>query len=168
MKAKPDVVLERMRKIQTRECFEARGTMCGFFVVPKEFVQQRCGRHDRADVLVMAYDGSGPADLGADWEHVSVSIPGKHRCPDWSEMCMVKDLFWPEEETVVQFHVPKSEHVNNHEFCLHLWRWRGGEFPRPSPLNVGIPYSKDGLIAVDGNGRPVDAAIVEPQAEAVQ
>lgn len=27
----------------------------------------------------------------ADWEHVSVSL--KHRCPNWEEMCMIKDLF---------------------------------------------------------------------------
>ena len=84
MKPRPDAVLERMRKIQTRECFEARGTMCGFFVVPKELVQAKCGRHDRADILVMSYDGSGPDGLiGVGWEHVSVSIPGKFRCPDW-------------------------------------------------------------------------------------
>ena len=83
-------------------------------------------------------------------------------------MCLVKDLFWSEHETVVQFHVPASDHVNNDPFCLHLWRWRGGEFPCPSPLAVGIPESCDGLIAVDDAGRPVDAAVLEPQAEACQ
>jgi hypothetical protein len=54
------------------------------------------------------------------FEHVSVST--ERRCPNWIEMCFVKDLFWDDEETVVQFHPPKSRYVNNHEFCLHLWR----------------------------------------------
>ena len=54
------------------------------------------------------------------WEHVSVSTHG--RTPFWEEMCFVKDLFWEEHETVIQFHPPLSEYVNHHPFCLHLWR----------------------------------------------
>jgi hypothetical protein len=62
-------------------------------------------------------------DAGADnewWEHVSVSA-GK-RTPTWEEMCWIKDLFWNEHECVVQYHPPRSEYVNCHPFCLHLWR----------------------------------------------
>jgi len=58
-----------------------------------------------------------PIDL--DWEHVSVSR--KHRVPNWGEMCFVKDLFWDDSETVVQFHPKASNYVNLNEFCLHLW-----------------------------------------------
>jgi hypothetical protein len=54
------------------------------------------------------------------WEHVSVST--KHRIPNWQEMSFVKDLFWQDEETVVQFHPAKSQYVNCHPNCLHLWR----------------------------------------------
>lgn len=74
------------------------------------------------------------------WEHVSVHIMeyGKQRIPTWKEMCMVKDLFWDEEETVVQFHPPKSDYVNNHPYVLHLWKSIKVEFPRPSSLCVGI------------------------------
>jgi hypothetical protein len=69
------------------------------------------------------------------WEHVSVSLID--RTPTWAEMCRIKGLFWDEEDTVVQFHPPKSEYVNCHPYCLHLWRWTGGEFPRPSSTLVG-------------------------------
>lgn len=63
-----------------------------------------------------------------EWQHVSVST--RHRCPDWQEMCFVKSLFWDDEECVVQFHPPKSEYVNNHDFCLHLWKYNG-QMPMP-------------------------------------
>lgn len=72
------------------------------------------------------------------WEHVSVSLPGKDRCPTWEEMCEVKDLFFDEEETVVQYHPKKSEHVNNHKFCLHLWRPTMEVMPSPNSMLVGL------------------------------
>jgi len=37
-------------------------------------------------------------------------------------MCKIKNLFFEEEETVVQFHPPKSQYVNFNPFALHLWR----------------------------------------------
>src|SRR4051812_27513200 len=46
------------------------------------------------------------------WDHVSVSIEG--RCPNWKEMCFVKDLFFDEQEAVIQYHPPASMYVNNH------------------------------------------------------
>lgn len=72
--------------------------------------------------------------LGADggWEHVSVSY--KNRVPTWDEMCKVKDMFWKDNECVVQYHPPKSEYVNVHPYCLHLWKKSDGEFERP-PIN---------------------------------
>lgn len=69
------------------------------------------------------------------WEHVSVSRDD--RTPTWSEMCQVKDMFWDEEDCVVQYHPPKSDYVNNHLFCLHLWRPIGIELPRPPSFMVG-------------------------------
>ena len=71
-----------------------------------------------------------------EWQHVSVSLP--NRCPTWSEMNMIKDLFWNEDECVVQYHPPKEDYVNNCTNCLHLWRWQGGEFPRPPKHLVGV------------------------------
>lgn len=80
-------------------------------------------------VYVIASDGEG-------WEHVSVSR--KDRCPTWEEMCQVKAMFWDAEYVVVQFHPRESEYVNNHAFCLHLWRQVDADFPTPPSIFVGV------------------------------
>ena len=49
----------------------------------------------------------------------------------WEEMCRVKDIFWGEDECVVQFHPPKSEYVNLHPYCLHLWKKIGEKADLP-------------------------------------
>lgn len=72
------------------------------------------------------------------WDHVSVSIQGRERCPKWEEMCFIKSLFWDDTETVVQYHPPKSEYVNNHAYCLHLWKKGGYEYPLPPSIMVGF------------------------------
>jgi hypothetical protein len=56
------------------------------------------------------------------WDHVSVSIGNAERTPTWDEMCFIKQLFWDDEETVIQYHPKKSEYVNNHPYVLHLWK----------------------------------------------
>jgi len=82
-------------------------------------------------VLCQASDGAG-------WEHVSVSL--LDRCPSWEEMCKIKALFWSDEDLVVQFHPPKSDYVNNHPHCLHLWRKCGSNTfcSRPAHNLVGL------------------------------
>jgi len=70
------------------------------------------------------------------WEHVSVST--RHRCPNWVEMCWIKDAFFEETECVVQYHPPKADWVNNHPYCLHMWRSTAVEFPRPPSIAVGV------------------------------
>ena len=74
------------------------------------------------------------APKSTDWQHVSVSLP--NRCPNWQEMCFVKDLFWNEGETVVQFHPKKSEYKNLHPHCLHLWKMRAFEYELPPNIYV--------------------------------
>lgn len=83
----------------------------GFFMVKL--------RHGQT-VKVIASNGLG-------WEHVSVSR--KDRCPTWDEMCQVKDLFWSDDDCVVQYHPARSDYVNDHPNCLHLWR----------PIDVVLP-----------------------------
>lgn len=73
-------------------------------------------------MAIVAVDGE---DTG--WEHVSVSL--RNRCPNWLEMCEVKDLFWLPEETVIQYHPASSAYVNTHPYCLHLWR----------PVSLALP-----------------------------
>lgn len=69
------------------------------------------------------------------WEHVSVSLPD--RCPTWDEMCYIKGVFWDDEDCVMQLHPPRSSWINNHPYCLHLWRPTEGAIPLPPPLMVG-------------------------------
>jgi hypothetical protein len=81
-----------------------------------------------AELKIVASDGEG-------WEHVSVSTD--RRPPNWAEMCFVKDLFWADDELVIQFHPPKDEYVNCHPHCLHLWRPTNAEVPTPPSSLVG-------------------------------
>jgi hypothetical protein len=83
----------------------------------------------------LAIIGSDGVDSDYNWEHVSVST--KRRTPNWNEMCFVKNLFWQEDECVVQFHPPKSDYVNCHPFCLHLWKPIRQQVPMPPAILVG-------------------------------
>lgn len=60
------------------------------------------------------------------WEHVSMELMAR-RLPTWDEMCYLKDLFWDDEETVIQMHPKKSHYVNMVE-ALHLWRPVDGDW----------------------------------------
>ena len=81
------------------------------------------------DLFAIASDGEG-------WEHVSVSR--KDRTPTWEEMCTVKNLFWEDEDVVIQFHPAKSQYINNHPYCLHLWRRADAQYDLPPSCLVGI------------------------------
>lgn len=107
---------------------------CGAFMVPSPI--------DRADLRVIA-----SSDLG--WEHVSVSR--LNRCPNWPEMSFIKDLFFSEDETVMQLHVPKDEHVNDHPNCLHLWRPATANIPRPPAWMVGGCSPAEALAAIEAH-----------------
>lgn len=74
------------------------------------------------------------ASNGYGWDHVSVSLP--NRCPNWQEMEHVKRLFFRDDETAMQLHVPPAEHVNIHPYCLHLWRPHDAQIPRPPAIMV--------------------------------
>ncbi len=90
-------------------------------------------KYGHVNLFIIASDASDPS--AKDWEHVSVST--QHRTPSWEEMNFVKNLFWEEEDCVVQFHPPKSEYINCAKNCLHLWRYVGFELPRPPKILVG-------------------------------
>lgn len=78
------------------------------------------------------------ASNGGGWEHVSVSPCNRKRAtpPTWAEMCEIKHMFFEDEEAVVQYHPPKSEYVNNHPYCLHLWRPTSQDIPTPPKIFV--------------------------------
>lgn len=105
------------------------GDPFGFFIVLPSPAQ-----HRPLALRCMASSGAPPE---IPWEHVSVSTPV--RCPTWEEMCFVKSLFWLPHECVVQFHPPEAEYVNQHPYCLHLWRpLEPLRIPRPPTIAVGV------------------------------
>lgn len=55
------------------------------------------------------------ASSGDGWDHVSVSLPD--RTPTWEEMEHVKRLFFRDDETAMQLHVPPGEHINFATTC---------------------------------------------------
>lgn len=83
---------------------------------------------DGARIFVIASTGEG-------WDHVSASRAD--RCPTWEEMCQVKEAFFEDEDCAIQYHPPKSEYVNFHPHCLHLWAPNGGMMPLPPSYLVG-------------------------------
>lgn len=109
------------------------GDQFGMFVIP-----DRCDR-----ILCIVSDGQEAPSIGLErWEHVSVSVRNRkmdvvRRCPTWEQMCLVKSIFWEDEQPVMQLHPRASEYVNSHAFCLHLWRPVDREIPTPPSIFVG-------------------------------
>jgi len=120
----------------------------GFFVIP----------HPK----IFSYFLNCQISDGMGWEHVSITLtqhltlhgsktkvlPVK-RCPTWEDMCYVKDIFWNEDECVIQYHPPKSQYVSCHPYCLHLWKPTMLAIPVPESILVG-PDS-----AIKGKGEGV-------------
>lgn len=101
--------------------------MTGAFQIP----------HGEVRLRVLASDGRDWERCGFDppaWEHISISLGA--RCPTWEEMDFVKRLFWRDDETVIQMHVPRDNHINAHPYCLHLWKPVGVEIPLPPATTV--------------------------------
>lgn len=90
----------------------------GAFIIPSPARKQNL-------LYVVASDSGG-------WDHCSVSLAT--RTPIWKELCFIKDLFWEPEETVIQYHPPVSQYINQHHFVLHLWKPQGVDIPLP-PMN---------------------------------
>ncbi len=82
---------------------------------------------DGGELRIIASNGMG-------WDHVSVSRA--NRCPNWPEMEQVKRLFFRDHETAMQLHVPVSDHISVHHYCLHMWRPHEGEIPLPPSVMV--------------------------------
>lgn len=105
---------------------DAGDETCGAFLVPSPI--------DGGAIRIVASSGEG-------WDHVSASR--HNRCPNWPEMEHVKRLFFRDNETAMQLHVPPSEHINCHPYCLHMWRPHAVEIPKPPSIMVGINPNKE-------------------------
>lgn len=84
---------------------------------------------DNEEYFVMASDGM-------EWDHVSISHAKE--IPSWEVMCKVKEMFFEDEEVVMQLHPKKSEYVNMVNTCLHLWRPQNKNIPTPPSIMVGF------------------------------
>ncbi len=113
MRRAPYLCLDIFRRVHPTLGDSALGADYGYFEVPAE----------RGTLRVIS------SGAGSKWEHVSVSLAD--RCPTWDEMQRVKELFWDDDETVLQFHPASAAYVNTHPHCLHLWKVCGENHELP-------------------------------------
>lgn len=126
--------IEKFR-VRSGEMSTSTGDRFGRFIIPL------AGTVATLCVLATAgHDGDGPE---GEWDHVSAHVrtnlgkPNeKQRTPTWDEMCILKSLFWEDDECVVQYHPAKSDYVNTHPHVLHLWRHPTAGFPTPPTICV--------------------------------
>lgn len=123
----------RERKHPKYGSTDAEG-MNGFFIIPMSQTLHGVKRF----AMCMVSEGNEEVP----WEHVSARIAevkgsSDHDCtPTWEEMCILKKLFWDDEECVMQLHPPQSEYVNCHPNVLHLWKPKRSIIPRPPQIAV--------------------------------
>lgn len=110
----PEIDRHRLRDVETRLWGEIDQTVGGAFMFASPFFI--------VNLRVIASNGDG-------WDHVSVSTVS--RCPTWEEMDFIKRRFFEDDEAAMQLHVPAADHINVHDFCLHLWRPHAGTIPLP-------------------------------------
>lgn len=92
----------------------------------------------KGTITFAGWTGTLIVSKGAGWEHVSVAPTRRNVTPSWDDMCIIKDIFWNDNEAVIQIHPPKDEYVNNLSNCLHLWRCYYKDMVLPPSCMVGI------------------------------
>ena len=80
------------------------------------------------------------------WDHISISPQrAESLTPTWEQMCRMRDLFFNDDEVVLQYHPPLQNHVNCATNTLHLWRCQNAEIPLPPcyrPNATAIPSTE--------------------------
>jgi hypothetical protein len=74
---------------------------------------------------------------GEKWKHVSFST--RTRLPDWNEMKLVRETFFPPDAEVLQIFPPQAEWVNTHPFTLHFWWCKTRRLTPDFRWAVGLP-----------------------------
>ena len=105
---------------------------------PRITVQHKSEDGFKGVITMPTWIGSVICTRGGGWCHVSVAPYKRNIIPDWHSMCMIKDIFWNEDEAVIQVHPPKNQYVNNLENCLHLWECYYKPMVLPPSCMVGI------------------------------
>lgn len=72
--------------------------------------------------------------FGYGWDHVSATLIDK--LPTWEQMNKIKEIFFNDDEVVIQIHPAKKDYINKHPYVLHLWRPQNVEIPLPDKLMV--------------------------------
>lgn len=92
---------------------------------------------DRGDKFNGAFDVSLSekpsfviAGRGFSWEHISISHVA-NIMPTYDVMLELKDMFFEDNEIVMQIHPAKKDYVNNHNRCLHIWKPIDQKIPNP-------------------------------------
>ena len=120
-------------RVQPAGLESLRGDTYGVFSVPAPRGLNR--------LFCIATDGDLPGLMGTSWEHVAVMVRNRkdvqvERFPTWEEMCVVRNAFWPNDQTVIQLHRPERNHPELFSHCLHLWRPIGVVMPVPAPISI--------------------------------
>lgn len=95
----------------------------GMFLIPHQ-------KYAKDRFQVTCSDGMG-------WEVVSFTYYKKNKTPTWDDSCYIKDLFWEEEEAVMQLHRPASLRVSERKFVIALMRPIEVEIPQPPVITLG-------------------------------
>ena len=72
---------------------------------------------------------------GKKWLHLSCSY--RDRVPSYYDLCDVKRIFLGDDGLAYLLFPPKSEHVNIHPNCLHLWSCLDGRVTPDFTHGVG-------------------------------
>ncbi|MDE5860853.1 MAG: hypothetical protein K2H28_01515 [Ruminococcus sp.] len=63
------------------------------------------------------------------WEQVYISRVSNR--PKWDELCETKEIFWNDDECVIQYIPSESMHKDKYNNCLYLWKSVSVEIPIP-------------------------------------
>lgn len=72
-------------------------------------------RHDQAASIIVT---CADHDDGNDWIHASIARP--NRMPDYQDLKLLHHTVFG-DGWAYQVFAPQAEHVNIHQYCLHLW-----------------------------------------------
>ena len=82
---------------------------------------------ERTDLLrvIVSVDPFGQGERCKLWRHASLSRID--RMPSYQDIADVKEDFVGPANRAVMIFPPRAEHVNDHQFCLHLYHAVGNE-----------------------------------------
>jgi hypothetical protein len=76
--------------------------------------------------IICGREPCGPA--GAMRWHLSISH--HHRNPTWEEIRDARYVLIPEDVMVAMFLPPRTEYVNAHRYCFHLYEIEAADMPK--------------------------------------